>query len=124
MKEKLKSGAIALSSLAAGVCNSLIGAGGGIILSFALGRFLADKFPDKRNIYVNSQAAMILPCALSCVIYASRGGLDLGGSSLLAIPAAIGGVIGSLMLPRIRVSRLKAVFAALVVFSGIRMITS
>lgn len=121
MKEKLKSGAIALSSVAAGVTNSLIGAGGGIILSFALGKLLSDKFKDKRNIYVNSQAAMIPGCALSCMIYASRGMLDVGGFSLLAIPAAIGGIIGSMLLPRVRLGWIKTAFAALVLWSGIRM---
>lgn len=121
MKEKLKSGVVALSSVAAGICNSLIGAGGGIILSFALGKLLSDKFKDKRNIYVNSQAAMIPGCALSCMIYASRGMLDVGGFSLLAIPAAIGGIIGSMLLPRVRLGWIKTAFAALVLWSGIRM---
>lgn len=121
MKEKLKNGALALSAVAAGLCNALIGAGGGIILSFTLGKYFSARFPDKRNIYVNSQAAMIPGCALSCLIYSSRGMLDVGGFSLLAIPAAIGGAIGGLILPRIRVGWLKIVFAALVVWSGIRM---
>lgn len=121
MKEKLKNGVLALSAAAAGVCNSLIGAGGGIILSFTLGKFFADRFSDKRNIYVNSQAAMIPGCALSCLLYASRGMLDVAGFSILAIPAAIGGFIGSMILPKIRVSWLKGVFAALVLWSGIRM---
>jgi len=110
--------------MAAGVCNSLIGAGGGIILSFALGKLFPEKFPDKRNIYVNSQAAMIPGCAVSCMIYASRGMLDVSGFSLLAIPAAIGGIIGSLFLPRIRMGWIKAAFAALVLWSGIRMMTT
>lgn len=122
MKERLKNGALALSAVAAGLLNSLIGAGGGIILSFTLGRFFPDKFPDKRNIYVNSQAAMIPGCALSCYLYSLRGMLDIRGFSLLAIPAAIGGFIGSLLLPRLKVKWLKGAFAALVIWSGIRMI--
>jgi len=122
MKEKLKNGMLALSAVAAGVTNSLIGAGGGIILSFTLGKLISDKFPDKRNIYINSQAAMIPGCALSCMLYASRGMIDVGGFSFLAIPAAIGGFIGSLMLPKIRVGWIKSAFALLVVWSGIRML--
>ena len=124
MKEKLKNGALALSAVAAGVTNSLIGAGGGIILSFTLGKFFPEKFADKRNIYVNSQAAMIPGCALSCMLYASRGMLDVGGFSFLAIPAAIGGFLGSLMLPKIKVSWLKIAFALLVIWSGIRMLAT
>ncbi len=124
MKERLKNTALALSAMAAGLCNALIGAGGGIILSFTLARFFSDKFPDKRNIYVNSQAAMIPGCALSCILYSARGMLNVRGFSVLAIPAVIGGFIGSLILPKIKVTWLKGVFAVLVIWSGIRMMGS
>jgi uncharacterized membrane protein YfcA len=50
--------------------------------------------------------------------------LDVGGFSFLAIPAAIGGFLGSLMLPKIKVSWLKVAFSLLVIWSGIRMLTT
>ncbi len=121
MKQVSKNAVISICAAAAGLCNSIIGAGGGIILSFALGKLFSDKFDDKRNIYVNSQAAMIPGCALSCWLYSMQGMLNVKGFSLLAIPAAIGGFAGSMLLPRIKAGWLKTVFALLVVWSGIRM---
>ncbi len=124
MKDKLKHTVTVLCAALAGLCNSLIGAGGGIILSLALSKLLSDRFEDKRNIYVSSQAAMIPSCALSCWIYHINGKLDITGSLLLAVPAAIGGIVGGLVLTKIKVDWVKAIFALLVIFSGVRMIMS
>ena len=124
MTTKAKKCMLALSSIAAGICNSLIGAGGGIILSFCLNKHFSGDFEDKRNIYVNSQASMIPGCALSCIIYAARGTLKVSGFSLLAIPAVIGGFIGSVLLPKIKTGWLKTAFALLVIWSGYRMMTA
>ena len=124
MADRIKRVMISLASVAAGLCNSLIGAGGGIILSFCLNKFASDSFEDKRNIYVNSQASMIPGCALSCVLYSMKGMLDIGGFSLLAIPAAVGGLIGSLILPKIKVGWIKGAFALLVIWSGYRMMVA
>lgn len=124
MTKKIKNTALTLSSVAAGLLNALIGAGGGIILSFCLNKYFADDFEDKRNIYVNSQASMIPGCALSCAIYSAGGTLKLSAIPAIAIPAVIGGVLGSILLPRIKVRWLKTAFALLVVWSGYRMLTS
>ncbi len=122
MKQKMKNTVLCFAAVAAGLCNSIIGAGGGIILSLVLVKFFSDDFDDKRNIYVNSQAAMIPGCALSCWLYSLRGMLPVGGFSILAVPAAVGGLLGSLILPRIKVGWIKLAFAMLVIWSGARMI--
>ena len=122
MKEKFKTILLNLCAMAAGLCNSMIGAGGGVILSLAINKLAGSKFDDKKNIYVNSQAAMIPGCALSCWLYYLNGMFDVKGFSLLAIPAALGGVLGSLILPRLKVKWIKTVFAVLVIWSGGRML--
>lgn len=124
MKKNVKNALLAVSSAAAGLCNSLIGAGGGIILSFCLGRHFQDSFKDKRNIYVNSQAAMIPSCVISCVIYSMKGMLETSLFSPIAIPAIVGGVMGSLLLPKLKLGWLKTAFALLVIWSGFRMMTA
>ena len=124
MFKKAKGFLLALSAVAAGLCNSLIGAGGGILMSFSLARLAGEDFPDKRNIYSNSQAAMIPGCALSCFIYSMRGSLDLSLSPYVALPAALGGLIGSLLLPKIKLGWLKGAFALLVIWSGYRMMVA
>jgi uncharacterized membrane protein YfcA len=121
MSVKIRNFLLMLSAVSAGLCNSLIGAGGGILMSFSLSRLAGEDFPDKRNIYSNSQAAMIPGCALSCFIYSMRGSLDLSVSPYVALPAALGGLIGSLLLPKIKLGWLKGAFALLVIWSGYRM---
>jgi uncharacterized membrane protein YfcA len=124
MAERIKRIIISMASVAAGLCNSLIGAGGGIILSFCLNKFASDYFDDKRNIYVNSQASMIPGCALSCALYSIRGMINFQGFSALAIPATVGGLIGGLILPKIKVGWIKGAFALLVIWSGYRMMVA
>lgn len=121
MAQKTKNIFLAVTAAVSGFLNSLIGAGGGILLSLTLSRFFSDKFPDKRDIYVNSQASMIPGCALSCLLYSSRGMLDTAGFALFAIPAAVGGAIGSLLLSRIKSNLIQVIFAVLVIWSGVRM---
>ena len=122
MDKKVKAVILSLTATLAGFCNALIGAGGGILLSFALVKLMKEDFPDRRDVYVNSQAAMIPGCALSCLIYGIRGSLDTTGFSIYAIPAAIGGVLGSLLLSRIKNVWIAKLFALLVIWSGARMI--
>ncbi len=124
MNKKLKNTLLASSSVAAGLCNSLIGAGGGIILSFCLNKHFSESFGDKRNIYVNSQAAMIPCCALSCIIYSMNGMLKVSRFSPIALPAILGGILGSMLLPKLKLGWLKTAFALLVVWSGFRMMTA
>ena len=122
MAKKAKGAILSATALLAGFCNALLGAGGGILLSLALTRLSHDDFPDKRDVYVNSQASMIPGCALSCLIYSLKGSLDTTGFSIYAIPAAIGGAAGSLLLTKIRSTFISRIFAILVIWSGIRMI--
>ena len=118
----LRAAALAVAAMLAGFCNSLLGAGGGILLSLTMGRLLAVGEPtDRREILATSQAAMIPGCALSCMIYAQSGTLDLNGFSLLAIPAVIGGAVGAILLSRINSRWITRIFSALVIWSGMRM---
>ena len=105
-----------------GTLNALIGAGGGILLTYAISRLYRGDFSDKRDIYVNSQASMIPCCALSFAIYASEGHFSVTAALPLSVSAVIGGVLGSLLLSKINSRVIGKLFAALVIFSGIRMI--
>ncbi len=125
--------AIILATVAtlAGFCNSLLGAGGGIFLSLTMGQFLlkdgengsfSGKMLDRRDVLATSQAAMIPGCALSCLIYAQGGLLDTTNFSVFAIPAVIGGGVGAWLLSRIDAKWIARIFAALVTWSGLRML--
>jgi uncharacterized membrane protein YfcA len=123
MAQRKKNVFLATVAAIAGLCNALMGAGGGILLSLTLSGLFSDKFKDKRDIYVNSQAAMIPGCALSCIIYSMRGMLNTVGFSLFAIPAAVGGAVGSVLLTRMKIRWVQTAFAIIVIWSGLRMIT-
>lgn len=122
---------LAAVALLAGFCNSLLGAGGGIFLSLTMGRLLlksdengslSGKALDRRDILATSQAAMIPGCALSCLIYAQGGLLDTTNFSVFAIPAVIGGGVGAWLLNKIDARWIARIFAALVTWSGLRML--
>ena len=122
MQHKIKSLILCAASFLAGIFNALIGAGGGILLTLALSHVCRDTITDRRDVLVNSQAAMIPGCALSCIIYAVGGSFRPEGFAIYAIPAVVGGAIGALLLPRIKSSGIKKLFSAIVIWSGIRMI--
>lgn len=122
---------LAAVALLAGFCNSLLGAGGGIFLSLTMGQLLlksdengslSGKALDRRDILATSQAAMIPGCALSCLIYAQGGLLDTTNFSVFAIPAVIGGGVGAWLLNKIDAKWIARIFAALVTWSGLRML--
>lgn len=122
---------LAAVSTFAGFCNSLLGAGGGIFLSLTIGQLLlkdgengyfSGKALDRRDILATSQAAMIPGCALSCLIYAQGGLLDTTNFSVFAIPAVLGGALGAWLLSRIDAKWIARIFAALVTWSGLRML--
>lgn len=122
MKKKLENTALVIASSLSGFCNAIIGAGGGIILTLALLKFARGKITERRDVYINAQAAMIPGCAISCLIYSINGSLDTTGFSVYAIPAALGGIIGSLLLTKIKNIWISRLFAFLVIWSGVRMI--
>lgn len=122
MKSKTKNTVLSLVSVISGFCNALLGAGGGILLSLTLSKLCEEEFPDRRDIYINSQAAMIPGCALSCIIYSIQGNLNTTGFSVYAIPAAIGGALGSILLTKIKSFWIGVIFAILVIWSGIKMV--
>ena len=121
-KKGIKWGVIAVTALFSGFCNAAIGAGGGIVLTFALAACLSERFSDRRSILATSQAAMIPGCLLSALIYYGGGGLDLSNFAVFAIPALLGGALGSFLLNRIKPGLINVIFSALVIFSGFRMV--
>lgn len=103
----------------AGTVNGLLGAGGGILIVYAMAYALRDKECDARDFYANALCVMLPISALSCVRYAMRGNLATEGMGRYVIPALFGGLVGGFLLGKIKVGALKRLFAALVIYSGI-----
>jgi uncharacterized membrane protein YfcA len=123
MRSKGKKGYyLLLSGVLAGIVNGLLGAGGGIIVVYALGIVLGDELCDVRDVFSNALCVMLPISAVSCVGYALMGELSTDGIGVFIIPAIIGGAAGGLLLGRVNTTFLKKLFAAIVIYSGIMLI--
>lgn len=114
---------LALGGLAAGLCNGLLGAGGGIITVFVLSRITAgNESLAPQDVFANALCVMLPISAVSCLRYAVTGNLSADGFGIYVIPAAAGGLLGAVLLGRMRSARLKTLFSALVIYAGVLLI--
>lgn len=114
---------LAATGAAAGFLNGLLGAGGGVILIYALSALNPDKSENGVRDNFASTIACVLPVTLlSAFLYAADGRMDFSAVSPLVLPAIVGGFAGACLLGRINTVLLKKLFALLVIYSGISMI--
>jgi uncharacterized membrane protein YfcA len=113
---------LAISALVAGLINGLLGAGGGIVVVWALSRALSTCLTDKRDAFANALVIMLPISAISAAIYGMRGAIDSRELDILILPAIAGGLIGALALDKINVTWLRLLFAVIIVYSGLTMI--
>lgn len=117
---------ISIGGLLAGFCNGLLGAGGGIVVVLALSAALPRDEDSRRSLYANALCVMLPLSLLTLATYALKGNIPNGflgaDYALLLVGAAIGGVLGALILDKLPSSILKKAFALLTVLSGILMI--
>lgn len=127
----LRSIAIVLSvGLLAGIINGLLGAGGGVIIVLVLGALLqqsttkasADAASDPKDVYATSLLCMLPVSMLSALQYAGTAQATQHDFSFFLLPAILGGVLGGLLLHRVRLSLLRDLFAILLLISGVRML--
>ena len=111
----------AVLAFLAGVTNGLLGAGGGIVLIFMLSRLLRGQAEATKTAFAVSCIAVFFYSGVSASVYAVRGALSFEASAPYLVPALLGGVVGALILQRIRPLLLKRLFALLLVYGGIRM---
>ncbi len=112
---------IVVGGIISGFINGLLGAGGGIIIVFVLSKLLK-KQAEPRDIFANALCVMLPLSAVSCIVYYLRGQVSFGSFPPLIIPAVTGGIIGGILLGKIKSGALKKIFAILVVISGVILI--
>ena len=115
---------LAMISLISGVFNGLIGAGGGLILSLGLSAMGEEFTRDKRDVYFNSQASMILISTASLFMYTTQGATPSIPFHYIVIPALAGGIAGGILSSRINAKYIRIIFGAIVTLSGARMVIS
>ncbi len=115
---------VTVIALLAGIINGLIGAGGGIVLSLGLTALLGKLLSEKKDIYFNSQAAMIPVSIISYFLYAKSGSVSAIPFRDMLFPALAGGIIGGIASNFIDSKYIRLIFALAVIFAGARMIIS
>jgi len=128
MKNKL---ILSSASVIAGVLNGFIGTGGGIILYFTL-KFLnknsdaddsgADNSGKMKDILAMIVASVIPMSVISAVIYMIQGRIIYGALAVYLPAALTGGIIGAFLLDKLKFKLIKKIFAAMIIYAGIKMI--
>ncbi len=113
---------LALGGFFGGLANGLLGAGGGIIMTFVLEAVMSENEMARRDIFANVIAAALPISLFSTIIYGVRGDLSLHKFENFVIPAICGGLVGAYLLSKISPIWLKRIFALLVIWSGIYMV--
>lgn len=117
---------VAIGGLLAGLCNGLLGAGGGIVVVLALSAALPDDEDSRRSLYANALCVMLPLSLLTLATYALGGNVPDGflGADYVSIlvGAAIGGLLGALITDKLSSRALKKIFAALTVLAGVLMV--
>mgnify|MGYP003296716496 CR=1 FL=1 len=108
--------------LAVGLLNGLLGAGGGIIAVFVLGKVLKDTEADGKDIFANTVAIIVPLCILSLINYAAKGAIPFREASPLLLPAVLGGLLGGFLLDKLKVDAVRTLFGVLILISGILML--
>ncbi len=102
-----------------GGLNGFLGTGGGIV--FILGLSLLTKNEKKDN-YVTTLIAIIPISLVGSFAYFSRGSVDIEALRGAYLPALLGGVLGAVLVDKLRVRWLNLVFCALVIYSGVTLL--
>lgn len=107
----------------AGTVNGLLGAGGGIMITYCLSYIAKDSIKDRNVIFANALVTMLPISLVSSIIYFAKGHIALDGSmAYFMIPALLGGACGALLLKKLSFKTVKILFTAIVIYSGASML--
>lgn len=102
-----------------GVLSGLLGVGGGIFLV----PILVTYFNITQHIAQATSMAIIIPTALiGSIIYGIHGNIDVNLALNLIVGSIVGASIGARLMKKVPASRLKQLFALLLIFVGVRMV--
>jgi uncharacterized membrane protein YfcA len=76
-----------------------------------------------RDRFAQTLAVMLVMSVVSAFFYGSKGYISLSTCRRYLIPAIVGGMTGAALLDRIKLNWLKKIFAVIVIWAGIVMVT-
>ena len=107
---------------AAGFLNGLLGTGGGIPLVLGLHCLLGKRVVDSKRFFTTALAVMLPLSLYSLAKYRVSSPLSHDVFLFTALPAALGGIAGALLLSHLPASALGRIFATVVLISGILVV--
>jgi uncharacterized membrane protein YfcA len=102
-----------------GFVSGFFGAGGGVVLIFALSLLMKN---SKKRIFAQTVLITSSFALVSAVIYQMKGNLPFDIALRYVMPAALGGALGAYLLTRLKLKAVKRVFALTVILGGIIMV--
>ncbi len=108
--------------LLSGFINGLLGSGGGII--FVMGCTMLFKV-EQKEAQASAIPAMLIFSIVSAVLYIIKGtAVEFDILVPVLIGSAVGGIFGAKLLKKCSNKILRYAFAAMIIFSGVRMLCS
>lgn len=118
-KGKKRSIRLGMLGIATGLINGFFGSGGGMIAVESLER----NGIDSKEAHATSILAILPLSIISSAVYYLRGSFSFRRETVsLLIGAAIGGLIGAMLLGRLSAKWIDLLFTLLMLISGIRMV--
>lgn len=108
----------AVTGLVSGAANGFFGSGGGVIAV----PMLESDGTETKKAHATSLGIMLPISLVSAFVYFSKGSLDIA-EALKYLPGGMLGVyVGSVLMKKISSDMLKKLFAAVMIYFGVRMI--
>ena len=106
-----------LTGLAGGAVNGCFGGGGGMVLIPLLTRWCG---VEERRAFASCVAIVLPLCVLSAAIYWWRGNISLAAAWPYLLGGLAGGLIGGRLFGKVPVKWLRRIFAAFLLYGGVR----
>jgi len=119
LNEKLRTVLLIFSGILVGLCNGLLGGGGGIICIAVLAPLL--RLSAKES-HATALFIMLPVTVVSVIVYLVSGRVDWLLTLFATVGIVIGGAIGAKLLRKLRTPVVQIIFALFLIFAGVRML--
>ena len=114
-KKWVKNTLFCFIALLAGAINGFIGTGGGILLVFALSGL---QEIEKKDAFATSLCITVPISAIAFFNYYKAESANLSLLKDMWLPVLLGGMVGALLVDKLRASWLSCIFGGLVIYAG------
>lgn len=106
-------------SFLAGAINGFLGTGGGIVFVFMLTYLTNNRTNDN---YATSLCAVLFISFIGLFAYIRNTNVDFKIIGQVCLPAILGGIVGAILIDKLKPKWLNSIFAILIIYSGISML--